>query len=77
VGQYVVPLTVRHRRPGKIKRGDDLVSYERVRFSTFHWFSVNEGLSEATSRIDLDDIQALNALVDPKKSNATSILESK
>lgn len=77
VGQYVVPLTVRHRRPGKIKRGDDLVSYERVRSSTFHWFSVNEGLSEATSRIDLDDIQALNALVDPKKSNATSILESK
>ncbi len=76
VNHYVVPLTVRHRRPGKVKRGHELVSYERVRSSTFHWFSVNEGLSEATSRIDLDDIQTLNALVDPKKSQATSILES-
>lgn len=76
VGQFIVPLTVRHRMPGKIKRGDELVSYERVRSSTFHWFSVNEGVGEATFRINLDDMQTLNALVDPKRSNATSILES-
>lgn len=76
VGQFVVPLTVRHRMPGKIKRGDELVSYERVRSSTFHWFSVNQGIGEATFRMNLDDLQTLNALIDPKKSNATGILES-
>jgi hypothetical protein len=61
--------------PGKVKRGTDLVSYERVRYSKFHWFSINEGVKQDTSRIDLDDMQTLSALVDPKKSNASSITE--
>jgi hypothetical protein len=75
LGQFVVPLTVRHRMPGKVKRGTDLVSYERVRYSKFHWFSINEGVKQDTSRIDLDDMQTLSALVDPKKSNASSSTE--
>lgn len=76
IGPYVVPSSVRHRMPGKVKRGNDLVSYERVRYSSFHWFSINEGIKEDTSRLQLDDMQTLNALVDPKKSHATSIIGS-
>lgn len=72
----MIPLKIVQTTPGHVKRGEEILSYEKTRLVQMHWFSINQGAPDHVHSVELSDLKAMEMLADPKIQNASGILDS-